>query len=94
MRLIAARPFDDPENAVPRRLIIKTVAGPDAIYVQIDIDGTLDDDCNQFKISVNVTNRRWGPLFGYNGSFEVEWKPVTEDETPAAVRPRREESRE
>ena len=59
-----------------------------------DVCEWYDDDCDQFKISVNVTNHRWGPLFGYNGSFEVEWKPMTEGETPAAVRPRREESRE
>ena len=59
-----------------------------------DVCEWYDDDCKQFKISVNVTNRTWGPLFGYNGSFEVEWKPMREGETPAAVRPRREESRE
>ena len=35
-----------------------------------------DDQAGKYRISVNVTNSRWGPLFGYEGSFEVEWKPV------------------
>lgn len=32
-----------------------------------------DDTADRFRISVDVSNRVWGPLFGYRGSFEVEW---------------------
>jgi hypothetical protein len=33
-------------------------------------------------------------LFGYRGTFDIEWKPVEPSEIPAAVKPRREERRE
>jgi hypothetical protein len=53
-----------------------------------------DDAIQKFRIEVNVSNRFWGPLFGYRGAFDVEWKAVTQDEIPADVKPRREERRE
>ena len=53
-----------------------------------------DDKAGRFRIEVNVRNRVWGPLFGYNGSFEVEWKPCSPGGVPADVRPLREERRE
>jgi len=53
-----------------------------------------DDTLGMFRIDVRVTNRFWGPLFGYRGAFSVEWKSVGPDEIPADVRPRREERRE
>ncbi len=34
-----------------------------------DVCESYDDDAECFHIEVNVTNRRWGPLFGYSGSF-------------------------
>lgn len=48
----------------------------------------------QFHIEVNVRNRLWGPLFGYCGSFQVEWVPVKRDEIPTDVLPVRCERRE
>ena len=30
-----------------------------------------DDSSGLYQIEVSVTNRIWGPLFGYRGSFEV-----------------------
>lgn len=53
-----------------------------------------DDALGRFRIEVNVRNRRWGPLFGYEGTFDVEWRPVSPGEIPAAIMPRREEHRE
>jgi len=41
-----------------------------------------------------VRNRRVGPLFGYEGTFDVEWRAVPPGAAPASVRPRREERRE
>jgi hypothetical protein len=53
-----------------------------------------DDVAGRFCIEVHVRNRRWGPLFGYRGSFDVEWRPVSSGAMPPGVRPRREEQRE
>ena len=51
-----------------------------------------DDSSGQFRIEVSVSNRTWGPLFGYRGSFDVEWLPVST--VPAELLPKRVESRE
>ncbi len=53
-----------------------------------------DDALQKFCIDVNVSNKLWGPLFGYRGTFEVEWKPIKTDAIPADIKPRREERRE
>jgi len=53
-----------------------------------------DDEAEKFRIQVEVTNRRWGRLFGYHGSFDVTCKEVDEDGIPDHIKPRREERRE
>lgn len=51
------------------------------------------DDAEQcFRIDVTVTNRWWGKLFGYAGSFKVDWRPT--HSPPSEVFPKRTESRE
>lgn len=52
-----------------------------------------DERARCFRIVVDVRNRVWGPLFGYRGSFEVEWVRAG-DGAPAHVLPRRTERRE
>lgn len=52
-----------------------------------------DDDIDRYRIEVNVTNRTFGPLFGYRGQFDVEWVDAVNG-PPASVRPIREERRE
>ncbi|HEV1287061.1 MAG TPA: DUF4166 domain-containing protein [Bryobacteraceae bacterium] len=53
------------------------------------------DDRNQrFRIEVRVSNRTWGPLFGYKGYFDVEWRAVPCGEVPQILLPQRTESRE
>lgn len=32
-----------------------------------------DESVGRFRISVEVGNRVWGRLFGYRGTFDVEW---------------------
>ena len=59
-----------------------------------DVCEWYDDTLQKFCIEVNVTNRIWGPLFGYRGTFDVEWKPVQPGDIPADVKPMREERRE
>lgn len=53
-----------------------------------------DDEAEKFRIQVEVTNRTWGRLFGYHGSFDVTFKEVDEDGIPEQIKPRREERRE
>ncbi|MFJ7628255.1 DUF4166 domain-containing protein [Streptomyces sp. NPDC097595] len=35
-----------------------------------------DEAADRFRIQVRVTNRRFGPLFGYEGSFTAEYAPA------------------
>ncbi len=51
-----------------------------------------DDAAQRFNIDVNVSNERWGPLFGYRGSFTVDWADCAAP--PAHVLPVRFEGRE
>jgi hypothetical protein len=59
-----------------------------------DVHEWFDDATGRFGIEVRVINRTWGPLFGYTGSFDVEWLTVEPGQAPARLRPRREERRE
>jgi hypothetical protein len=51
-----------------------------------------DDEQKQFRIEVIVRNRWWGKLFGYTGSFDVEWRAA--HSPPSEVLPKRTERRE
>ncbi|HET8626545.1 MAG TPA: DUF4166 domain-containing protein [Thermomicrobiales bacterium] len=53
-----------------------------------------DEATARFRIEVAVRNRAWGPLFGYRGSFTVEWREVAPGAVPADVLPRRAERRD
>jgi hypothetical protein len=59
-----------------------------------DVHEWYDDAAQRFRISVAVHNEMWGPLFGYRGSFEVEWRPVHGGGVPQHVLPLRQERRE
>lgn len=58
-----------------------------------DVREWYDDGARCFRISVDVRNRVWGPLFGYRGRFDVDWVPVAVGPPPAHILPRREERR-
>ncbi len=54
-----------------------------------------DDKEQKFKISVVVSNKTWGKLFGYEGTFSIEYLPVNSmSDIPKDVLPKREEIRE
>ena len=57
-----------------------------------DVCEWYDDARERFHIDVQVVNERWGPLFGYHGTFSVDWQPCAA--VPAAILPRRYEPRE
>ena len=59
-----------------------------------DVHEWYDDQTHLFRIDVRVSNSRWGPLFGYRGHFEVEWRALGAEELPTGVRPQRVEPRE
>lgn len=50
-----------------------------------------DDETNRFRIQVAVTNHRFGPLFGYDGTFVATYPEV--NVVPTAVKPARETAR-
>ena len=53
-----------------------------------------DDSANRYRIEIDVHNRYWGRLFGYRGSFDVEYRPIGAAEILPGIRPKREERRE
>lgn len=57
-----------------------------------DVCEWYDDTAQCFRIEVTVRNRIFGPLFGYRGSFQVEWREAATP--PADALPRRLEARE
>lgn len=59
-----------------------------------DVCEWYDEDEQRFRIQVEVTNRTWGRLFGYRGSFDVTWMPLQQGHVPIDIRPLREEARE
>ena len=59
-----------------------------------DVREWYDDSARCFRVAVDVYNRLWGPLFGYRGSFDVEWRKVVDGRGPGHILPQRQERRE
>jgi Domain of unknown function (DUF4166) len=59
-----------------------------------DVREWFDERIGRFRISVDVRNTVWGPLFGYRGTFDVEWRKVENGHVPSHIRPMRQECRE
>jgi hypothetical protein len=57
-----------------------------------DVCEWFDEDAQCFRIEVNVNNRTWGPLFGYKGRFDVDWRDA--QAVPERLLPVRTEKRE
>jgi hypothetical protein len=53
-----------------------------------------DDRAGRFRIEVNVANERFGPLFGYRGSFVASYLTTTDTSVPASVKPVRDNPRD
>jgi hypothetical protein len=58
-----------------------------------DVCEWYDDADKCFRIEVKAHNRRWGPLFGYEGRFQAEWAAVPGGLVPREVLPKRVERR-
>lgn len=52
-----------------------------------------DDSDGKYYIEVEVRNDFWGTLFGYCGSFDIEWTEVDPTNIPQEIMPIREEPR-
>lgn len=59
-----------------------------------DVCEWYDETTDKHRIEVYVHNRTWGRLFGYRGSFDVEWKKVIPGEIPPDKTPVRFDRRE
>jgi Domain of unknown function (DUF4166) len=59
-----------------------------------DVREWYDDKIGRFRIRVSVQNSVWGPLFGYSGSFDVEWRAVERSNIPGHILPLRQELRD
>ncbi|WP_405841192.1 DUF4166 domain-containing protein [Streptomyces platensis] len=66
---------------------------PDLIGGDAVVRESYDEAAGCFRIQVRVGNRRFGPLFGYEGSFDAEFVNVAERGVRAGLRPVREEVR-
>ncbi|MGA5562345.1 DUF4166 domain-containing protein [Streptomyces platensis] len=66
---------------------------PDLIGGDAVVRESYDEAAGRFRIQVRVGNRRFGPLFGYEGSFDAEFMHVAERGVRAGLRPVREEAR-
>ncbi|WP_169136262.1 DUF4166 domain-containing protein [Streptomyces sp. HNM0575] len=66
---------------------------PELIGGDAEVRESYDDAAGLFRIQVTVRNRRFGPLFGYEGTFSAEFSPVRGRDVPTDLRPVREESR-
>ncbi|MGN9794813.1 DUF4166 domain-containing protein [Streptomyces sp. OZ13] len=66
---------------------------PGLIGGDAEVRESYDDATGRFRIRVRVTNRRFGPLFGYEGSFTAHYSDVRSHGVRAGLRPVREEIR-
>ncbi|WP_432092951.1 DUF4166 domain-containing protein [Streptomyces sp. bgisy100] len=66
---------------------------PDLIGGDAVVRESYDEAAGRFRIQVRVGNRRFGPLFGYEGSFSAEFVNIAERGVRAGLRPLREEAR-
>ncbi|MCX4679569.1 DUF4166 domain-containing protein [Streptomyces sp. NBC_01433] len=58
-----------------------------------EVRESYDDATGRFRIRVAVTNRRFGPLFGYEGTFRARYVDARRHGVRAGLRPVREEAR-
>ncbi|MER7552626.1 DUF4166 domain-containing protein [Streptomyces anulatus] len=72
----------------PVDLRVPRLIGGDA-----EVRESFDDTTGRFRIRVAVTNRRFGPLFGYEGTFRARYADALRHGVRAGLRPVREEAR-
>ncbi|MFD8301392.1 DUF4166 domain-containing protein [Streptomyces sp. NPDC059690] len=66
---------------------------PELIGATAQVRESYDDETNRFHIQVEVVNKHFGPLFGYEGSFEATYTDIRTRAVRPGLRPVREERR-
>ncbi|MGI5121846.1 DUF4166 domain-containing protein [Marinactinospora thermotolerans] len=66
---------------------------PSLVGGDAEVCESYDERAGCFRVRVRVVNRRFGPLFGYEGSFSVDYVPTAGRPVRSDLRPRREEVR-
>ncbi|MFG2792956.1 DUF4166 domain-containing protein [Streptomyces sp. NPDC048419] len=66
---------------------------PMLVGATAEVRESYDDLAGRFRIQVRVVNRYFGPLFGYEGSFEASYTDLRGGGLRPGLRPVREESR-
>jgi hypothetical protein len=66
---------------------------PGLLAGEATVHETYDDRAACFRIRVHVANRRFGPLFGYRGSFRIRYLDTAALGVRPGLRPVREECR-
>ncbi|MES5817094.1 DUF4166 domain-containing protein [Streptomyces sp. RG80] len=66
---------------------------PELIGATAEVRESYDDETDRFRIQVRVVNKRFGPLFGYEGTFEATYTNIRACGVRPGLRPVREESR-
>ncbi|WP_128380182.1 DUF4166 domain-containing protein [Streptomyces cavernae] len=66
---------------------------PELVGGEAEVRESFDDAHGCFRVRVRVVNRRFGPLFGYEGSFTASYEDARERGVRAGLRPVREEAR-
>jgi hypothetical protein len=69
------------------------VGVPTLVAGEAAVHETYDDRAGCFRIRVHVANRRFGPLFGYRGSFRTSYVDAATLGVRSGLRPVREECR-
>lgn len=67
---------------------------PDLATGFAELHERFDDATDRFSIDVRVSNRRFGPLFGYTGTFTCTYPAIGPEGVPASAKPVREELRD
>ncbi|MFF3195990.1 DUF4166 domain-containing protein [Streptomyces misionensis] len=66
---------------------------PELLGATAEVRESFDDTTGRFRVRVSVVNRRFGPLFGYEGSFTASYTDARSHGTRPGLRPLREEMR-
>lgn len=66
---------------------------PELVGGEAEVRESFDDRSGRFRVQVRVVNRRFGPLFGYTGTFRADYVPVAGAGVRRDLRPTREEAR-
>ncbi|SEE55468.1 protein of unknown function [Streptomyces sp. Ag109_O5-10] len=66
---------------------------PALVGATAEVRESYDDRAGRFRVRVRVVNRHFGPLFGYQGSFEASYTDIRGCGVRPGLRPVREEPR-